>query len=486
MGRRINSRISDAIAKRNKPALQEGTGTGIHKLVLGAILVVALVFRLKGIENPLLDDQAWRQADTASMALNMLGRLSDIPAVFFPYLNYDGRVPQRVELEFPFLPYLLAVTWSILGWADIWGRFWAVGFSLLAVWGIYDLSRQIFSERAGLIAAGIYAVLPLSVYYGRVVMPEPITQAFSIWALSLIQRKRGREQVLAFLGPALLMAAAILAKLPQLMLFPVAILLGFWPFNHKKVAGLFFYTLVALLPPMVYYIGVHIGVAADSQFVSGILSQQVAHNSVLDWETLFHHLRGGVSVGIPFLAVVGAARVFFLERSPARIALSVWLGISLLYITVVCVRISLDYYLLPVVPLISLLSGAALDMLDRVPGTIAGIIVISLVIYYSTWIIQPKYIWDARYLTQAVWLRENTLPNSVLVLSDGPPMTFYYAQRVGFRLIHSDDRQAFQDLGKIPGNFLVVLPKTAREESFLQQVRQSYPEVGPGVFRLQN
>ncbi len=93
-------------------------------------------------------------------------------------LSYDGVTPQIVELEFPFLPYLLAWTWTLFGWADIWGRLWSVFLSLVAVGGVYYLGRELFNVRVGLLAAAIYALMPLSIYYGRVVMPEPMAQAW--------------------------------------------------------------------------------------------------------------------------------------------------------------------------------------------------------------------------------------------------------------------------------------------------------------------
>ena len=214
------------------------------KLILLVILILGLGLRLKGLFNPLLDDQGWRQADTASMALNMLGHLGDFPDVLFPMLNYDGIGPQPVELELPILPYLLAWSWKLLGWADYWGRLWAIFFSLLTIIGMYELGRLAFSNKAGLIAAACYAVMPLIVYYGRVVMPEPVAQAFSVWALNAILYWRAKPTRKRILLAGLLMAGAILAKLPQLMIFPVALCLGFWPLKEKRTILL--YSWVAL------------------------------------------------------------------------------------------------------------------------------------------------------------------------------------------------------------------------------------------------
>jgi len=462
-------------------------GGGIRRLLLLAILLVALGARLRGITSPLLDDQAWRQADTASMAIHMLGRLTDIPGVFLPQLNYDGVTPQSVELEFPFLPYLLAWTWTLFGWADIWGRLWSVVLSLITVGGIYYLGRQMFTDRVGLFAATIYALMPLSIYYGRVAMPEPMAQAWSIWALAMIWRWRNLPQDKGVWEIGLLMAGAILAKLPQLMLFPVALLFGFYPWHHKKVGQLVRFSLIVLIPPMVYYLWVHFNVAPPSQFVAGIMAGNMAETSNLNWKALGHNLQQGLTGSVLFLSGLGLGRLI-VQRSPARIALLSWGGIGVLYMAVVCVRIPLDYYLVPILPLAALLSAYALDGLDFLPGTVIVILFLVLInreSYAAETYLTPKYHWNEEFLSQAHWIKQHTPTSSILVLSDQPPMTFYYADRVGFRLTVIDEEDNPSEiLHQYPGDFLVQLPQSAPKEPFWEKVRASYPEIGPGVFDL--
>lgn len=459
-------------------------GRGIRRTFLFLILVLALLVRLRGVMNPLLDDQAWRQADTASMATHMLGHLTDIPDVFFPELNYDGVAPQRVELEFPFLPYLLASTWSILGWADIWGRLWAIGLSLMTVGGVYALGCRLFSDRAGLFAAAIYAFMPLATYYGRVVMPEPIAQVWSVWAFVFIWKWRDTPIPKGVGIAALFMAGAILAKLPQLMLLPVAILLGFWPFTKAHLGTLFRYMLIALLPPVVYYGWVHFGAGHSSQFVSGILTGQVVDAQTIAWKILKMHLREGLTFSVLVLSGAGMLRLV-LTHSSIRVPFLVWGGISAFYIGVVCARIPLDYYLVPVLPLAALLSAYALDYLEDIPGTVGGILVLALLVLNTYIVLTPKYTWNPEYLSQAKWIQIHTPADSVLVLSDPPPMTFYYARRVGFRLIGTmgEERPSVM-LKSIPGDYLVRLPQSGLQASFWKQIQVDYPEVGPGIFDL--
>ncbi|AFM40777.1 PMT family glycosyltransferase, 4-amino-4-deoxy-L-arabinose transferase [Desulfosporosinus acidiphilus SJ4] len=462
-------------------------GRRVTWCLLGIILGVALLLRLKGITNPLLDDQGWRQADTASIAVHMLGHLFDFPRVMIPQLNYDGVVPQRVELEFPLFPYLLAWTWTLFGWADIWGRLWAVILTLFGLCGLYDLGRNLISERAGLLAAAIYALMPLSIYYGRVVMPEPMAQALSIWALALIVRWRRAPERHHIWKIGLVLAGAILAKLPQLMLFPVALLLGFYPLRQTQMKKILSYCFFALCFPMVYYAWVHMNAGTSSQFVSGILKDQVVNSGSLNWKLLIKNVQRGLTDSVLFLSGLGLLRLFF-KRDNGRLALLTWVGIGLLYLGIVCVRIPLDYYLIPVLPLAALLSAYALDECKTWYYLVIVLMLLIVVNRESYTYLKPKYQWNPEYLTQAEWIKEHTPSSSVLVLSDPAPMTFYYAHRVGFRLPFvvegSGEEFPAQVLSQFPGDYVVRLPKTQQHELFWKNVRELYPEVGPGVYSL--
>lgn len=467
------------------------------------ILLLGVLVRTQGLMNPLLDDQGWRQADTASMAYHMLGRLTAIPQVWFPILNYDGPVPQKVELEFPFLPYIIAWTWTLLGQSDLWGRIWAIVFSMLTVWGIFVFGQKKFSSRAGLWAAGIYAFVPLTAYYGRVVMPEPVAQAFSIWALNAVVFWREKPGRLRLAGAGLVMAFAILAKLPQLMIFPVGIMLGFWPLKGEE-KRIMIYSLFSLLPPGLYYSWVHKGAASQaSQFVSGILSGQVVEGTGLLSQKLIENILREVGLTVSLLAAAGIIRFLMViinkqpiiyDKNSVNIqkdrrtiySLFLWCIISLSYVAFICSRIALDYYLVPVILPLSLLAGVALDCIEDIPGFVLGVLVLFFLLIQGTVVNEEKYLWDMRYLNQALWIRENTPKESVLILSDSPPMTFYYAQRVGYRLNPSKSAEAWQQLSTLKGDYFIALPKTELGSDFWKKVQAKYSEIGPGVYPLNN
>jgi 4-amino-4-deoxy-L-arabinose transferase-like glycosyltransferase len=465
------------------------------KGVLLGILILGTLLRLKGITNPLLDDQGWRQADTASMALNMLGHLGNFPDVLFPMLNYDGTGPEKVELEFPFLPYLLAVTWTWLGWGDFWGRLWAIFFSLVTIYGLYDFGRFAFSKRVGLWAAIFYAVIPLTTYYGRVVMPEPIAQAFSIWALNAILRWRRNASGKGLVLAGLLMSGAVLAKLPQLMIFPVALVIGFWP-GKGEITKLLQYCLLSLCLPMLYYFWVHLGAGGTSQFVSGIISGQVVDASQIFKDKLLENLSEGFGLSIFLFGGIGLLRLIGLSFAQSGghsdyrnkdkgiyIGLLLWGVISTVYIVGICLKIPLDYYLVPVALPLAIFASLALEFLNEIPGFVLGVLLVSLLLLNQMIFNSPKYLWNERYLNQAIWIRENTANKEILILSDAQPMTLYYSQRYGFRLIHSEDQKAWEQLQKLSGDYFVALPNS-RNEAFWKRVEEKYPQIGPGVYCL--
>jgi len=214
------------------------------------------------------------------------------------------------------------------------------------------------------------------------------------------------------------------------------------------------------------------------------MAGNMADTRNLDWNLLSRNIQRGFTLSAFLLSVVGLCRLIF-SRSPARIALLVWGGIGVLYMVVVCVRIPLDYYLVPILPLVALLSAYALDGIDFQPSSVIVILFLVLINRDSYAFLTLKYHWNEEFLSQAKWIKNHTSASSVLVLSDPPPMTFYYANRVGFRLTAIEDEDIPSIiLHQFPGDFFVHLPQSVHNELFWEKVRNSYPEVGPGVFDL--
>src|SRR4051794_7793460 len=92
------------------------------------IICFSLLVHLPGITSPLLDYQAYRQCQTASMSRNYVRHGMHF---LTPELDPAG-IPVRAGTEFPIYSYLVAVLFKLFGTREIWGRLWS---SALAAWG---------------------------------------------------------------------------------------------------------------------------------------------------------------------------------------------------------------------------------------------------------------------------------------------------------------------------------------------------------------
>ncbi len=140
---------------------------------------VAVALRLLYITAPLLDAHRWRQVDTASIARTFYEERFN---PFRPEVNWGG-AHGAVESEFPLLPALAALLYTVFGPDEMWGRLIVVAFSVGSVWLTYVLGRQLLDRAGGLAAATLVAVSPAAVFYGRAFMPDSLMICFSLAAL---------------------------------------------------------------------------------------------------------------------------------------------------------------------------------------------------------------------------------------------------------------------------------------------------------------
>ncbi|HEV7178769.1 MAG TPA: glycosyltransferase family 39 protein, partial [Candidatus Baltobacteraceae bacterium] len=163
----------------------------------GLLLVVlfAVVLRLKGIHNPILDHPAWRQGDTASIARNFAHLQYNI---LYPQTNYDGPPPNYVELELQIVPFLAATLYKTFGVHEIFGRLITIAFSAGTVAIVGFFARWLFTSTvAGIIAAFFYAIFPGSIYYGRTFTPDAAMVFFLTAALYAATRFIVEDETLA-------------------------------------------------------------------------------------------------------------------------------------------------------------------------------------------------------------------------------------------------------------------------------------------------
>jgi len=345
---------------------------------------VALALRLLYVTAPLLDAHRWRQVDTAAIARTFYEERFN---VLRPEANWGG-AQGAVESEFPLLPALAAILYTLFGPNEIWGRLVVIAFSLGSVWLTYVLARDLLDHAGGLAAATMVAVSPAAVFYGRAFMPDSLMIFFSLAALAAFIRyaTTGATRPLVIASGAL--GLTILVKLPGiLVLAPIAAALwhvkGWQALRDRR---LWLALGVPVLVASAWYwhayqiyreTGLTFGVLGTTKTYPAFVATSVWTTAFSKWSTV------ELLTSAPLYDVM-LSRLYFLHLTPAGFALALagfvlwrvqpwrrvadaWLAAMVTFILVAGAgHMGHDYYQLPLVPICALyFAAAARPFFDR-------------------------------------------------------------------------------------------------------------------------
>lgn len=167
------------------PQVRRGILTGFVRFVksdtfiLIVILTLAFFLRLNKIRNPIADWHSWRQADTSSVTRQFVKH-----GVNFLYPTYHdlSNIPSNMDnpkgyrfVEFPlYNAFSVIVDKIFVGYSvEISGRLVSIFSSLLTIIFIFLLVRKYSGRFTATVSAFVFAILPYSIYYTRVILPEP-------------------------------------------------------------------------------------------------------------------------------------------------------------------------------------------------------------------------------------------------------------------------------------------------------------------------
>jgi len=219
----------------------------MKKILLLSIITLAFCLRLYRINYPLADWHSWRQADTSAVSRNFVkygfnllypkdDDLSDVAS------GRDNPEGYRF-VEFPIFNLIQASAFKFfpIFSLEVWGRLISIVFSCFSVWLIYLIAKKYLNEKAALLAAFFYAVLPFNIFYGRVILPEPMMVATSLAMIYFV------EQPLLFVFFTAL--TFLLKPFTLVILLPVGyIWWQKWQPDKKKWLSLALYVCISLLP----------------------------------------------------------------------------------------------------------------------------------------------------------------------------------------------------------------------------------------------
>jgi hypothetical protein len=219
--------------------------------------VVAAILRLENIEQPFIDDLAWRQSSDAMMAENFYRKSWNI---FYPRVNWTGSAPGYQGREFQTVTYLAALLYLFLGQQDWIGRSVALVFGLWGIFALYQLVRSVSDDRRAVIAAAVMALIPGGIMLERSFIPDPVMVALVTTSLWLFVRYLQSDSTIYLILAGVVGALGNLTKIPGLivglpMIYAALSILGRkHRLCRKRIVLMLTVAFASLLPVIAYYL----------------------------------------------------------------------------------------------------------------------------------------------------------------------------------------------------------------------------------------
>lgn len=457
-------------------------------LLFVLILILGFVVRLYRIDNPIGDWHAFRQADTSAVSKVFVERgINLLTPRYFDISNIQSGKdnPQGYRfVEFPIFNFFQAGLYITVGHLSLeeWGRLLSIFASVGSIAFIFLLVRKHLDSLSALFAALFYAILPFSIYYGRVILPDPSTSMavlggiyfFDAW----ISRKNFQLTIfnLQFLLAVLFTASSFLLKPFALFFVLPMVYLAFkhlqWRFLYKW--QIYFFTVVSLLPLVLWRIWI-------TGHPEGIpVSNWLFNEGNIRFTGSFFYWIFAERLGKLILGYFGLVLLFLglfkREEKDYAFFLS-FLFSSLIYMTVVARgNVQHDYYQILILPTICIFLGRGATFLLSIPtklrdhlgvNTIVSylslaIIIISMV-SFSWFYVRDYFNINNRSLVTAGEIADRILPKNakVIAANDGDTSFLYYINRPGWPAYeHSPE-----ELKKLGAGYIVVPAPTAQDLS---------------------
>lgn len=433
-----------------------------HWWLVVILCTLAIYLRLYELRAPLADWHSFRQADTASVTLEFVRH--NYP-IWEPHYHDLSNVASGLDnpqgyrmVEFPIINYLIAQVLKINPNLDlvVTSRLVSIGFSILGLISLYGITYLLTKNRwhAGL-AAFFYATLPYSIFYSRVILPEPAmlgTQLASLWFFIVwAQEKSGRWH--AHFGYYLIslffFSLSLLIKPTAIFIVPVFVVISLAYFGLSAIISpwLWAYALIGVGPMYAWRQWI-------KHFPEGIPASAWLLNSdgirlrPAWWRWLFGERLGKLFLGywgsgLAILGLIGRLRHEHQRVSLFDLITITWAGSMLLYLVIFATgNVRHDYYQVMLIPIIALLLARGVAWLFQahyirkflsVP-VILGVISLSLAM--SWWEIRPYFSINHPSIVLAGQKADEILPADAKVIApyNSDTAFLFQTQRAGWAL----------------------------------------------------
>ncbi len=444
-------------------------------LWLVLILILSFNLRLYKIENPIADWHSWRQADTAAVARNFYKQSlpspdGEVKEGFNPFLpkGDDMQVISEIKpqlnlnryrmVEFPIYPSLVYFTYVFNGGVDEkLARMVSVFFSLGSIVFIYFIVKRYSTSVHALMSALIFGILPFSIYYSRVTLPEPSLIFFSLGMFYFIDRWIYESGNKLMIVAALFTAAAFLTK-PMAVFFLIPLVYSYYlkegfkfpPLRYWLFAVLAFSPFIAWRYWILNYAE---GIPASTWLLNG--------NGIRLRPSFFRWIVGDrlgreiLSIAGGFLFLLG---VIVKPIHKKNYLLHLLTLSSFLYLVVFATgNVQHDYYQVLLTPVLSIFVARGIClMFEGIPLFLPRIITMPLAVFimglmlFLTWNeVKGLYQVNNWAIVHGGEAADRLLPQNAVVIApyQGDTAFLYQTNRIGFPIINSSVEQMKKENG---------------------------------------
>ena len=339
--------------------------------LLVVIILLGFFVRLYKINTPLLDWHSWRQADTASVTREYQ---KNGLAPLYPKYHDLSNIPSGLDnpegyrmVEFPLYNLLTAGILELIPSAPLvpTSRLISILFSMGTLISLFFLTKSYYGKKAGYLAAFFFAVLPYSVYYSRVVLPEPAMVFFSTLSITTFRYFLKRDSNLLFIVSLLAILLSFLLKPFTAFLAPVYLVMLFEERSLKEIARdlrLYLYVVIAIAPFFAWRRWI-------SQFPEGIpASDWLLNGNGIRFRPAWVRWLGYERITKMILGYIGilALPISLLSSLKKKkfFIFSWWLSIGIYFTVIATGNVQHDYYQALVTPIVSITLAHALLVAD--------------------------------------------------------------------------------------------------------------------------
>ena len=411
-----------------------------HRILLYLILVLALALRCQHLTNPAWDYHNWRQTITLMVARDY-SRHFDL---LHPTLLWiSNGAPAYFNAEFSVQSVIAATLYRLTRESDAVARLVVVAFSLAGIAWLYQLLRRRAGPLAAFLGALFLSVLPYSLFFGRVFMPEVPAMSLALGGLSILDRWTDGRRTRDLIAAALLTSLAVLQKL-TVVFIGLPLLYLFWQVYGRRIvlrSEAYIFAAIALLPPLAWYLH---SWRLGRRSSSAVMQPNLFGSGLQQW------LHPGFSMPLfkavafeafsPFALALVLVGFFWPSRDRATWLLRLWLiGAAAVLALMPSALPPNHYYFTVLLPGGAGLIALALARLtpDRRSWGLLAIVLCAVVIsaFRAT---APFFVPDRAPYEMGRYLNRVTAPTDlILTETGGSPNVLYYADRRGWML----DRQ---------------------------------------------